>query len=644
MGAVKISQSIERGTLFLASRQLPDGGFTTTVFMNDTLSSTGKEYKIVFGSALILRVLGEVTLRQAQTVKDKLAQYLLSQKSERWSLNYWDRGSHEYKTMSYPDDLDDTFCALAGLWLHDSSLVDETVLAHSVKLLLATESHVGGPYKTWLVPPGAAKVWQDVDVAVNANVAYFLSLIGSSLPNVADLLERAVQAEVFASPYYPHEELVAYYVASVYKGRSQKKLTRWLRQKLQSTIGRSPLRTALCVSSLIRLSEVVPEAAIEYLIKTQQTDGSWQNEAVWLDRKRGGETYYAGSSALVTAFAIEALEHYSHSSPRLAEDVQPSVLDPRSIVVFEQARQEAGQLDKTLRRSVLAMIDRTASGGNAREITLLPYLVASSLKQQRRLSRHILNTLSLANLYGWIAYTIYDDFLDDEGDPRYLSAANVMMRRSVESFGRVLPKNHAFQHLVRDIFDTIDAANVWEVTHARFVVDGKRIRIAKLPDYKRLDALAERSLGHALPALGVVAAASVSLDQESTKQLLTALRHYIIARQLNDDLHDWKEDLQAGRITYVVTRILGELNYEPGEYAVDQLIPKLERQFWHHTLPQLCKRMKYHTRQSKVAIRRCDLFQEQNFLRQLVEQIDLSINETLATLGRTERFLDAYNN
>lgn len=627
---------------FLASQQLPDGSFATTIF-SDAALPDGNDYKIVFGPVLILGALVDSKAQSAQTIRAQLARYLLSQKNDRWSFNYWDRTSEQYQKTPYPDDLDDTFCAVAALRLHDLSLVDDAALAHLVKLLLATESQIGGPYKTWLVSPTAAQGWQDIDLAVNANIAYFLSLIGSELPKVTELLARAIKNQSFQSPYYPSEELVAYYVARAYHGERQNELAAWLRRKLRSCIGKSPLRTALLVSSLARLGKKVPEAAIHYLAASQQKNGSWPNEPAWLDHGKESAAFYAGSAALTTAFVIEAQERYLQMSVLAPKSEKHSSFDPRAAAIFTYARQATKQLDKTLHHTILALINRTAAGKNAHEITLLPYLVYASTKHRSRLSDQLLTELSVANLYGWIAYTIYDDFLDDEGDPRYLSAANVMMRRSVEAFGRALPENRQFQQVVRDTFDTIDAANAWEVTHARFVVDDERITFTKLPDYKRLDKLADRSLGHALPALGVVAAAGVPPNQESAKQLFVALRHYIIARQLNDDLHDWKEDLRAGRITYVLAVILKELNYTPGQYELNQLIPQLERQFWHHSLIRLCKRMKYHTHQSRLAIHRSGLLREQNILIQLIEKIDTSVNETLAVHSQTERFLEAYD-
>jgi hypothetical protein len=57
------------------------------------------------------------------------------------------------------------------------------------------------------------------------------------------------------------------------------------------------------------------------------------------------------------------------------------------------------------------------------EIVLLPLVFAQACRFADEYQ--ILPQLSLANMFGWIAYTIYDDFLDEEGSPKNLSIANI---------------------------------------------------------------------------------------------------------------------------------------------------------------------------------------------------------------------------
>src|SRR3990167_4386977 len=101
-------------------------------------------------------------------IKKKFFCFLPPQKSSSWTFNYWAKNSKEYKTLPYPDDLDDTFCTLSALCNYDKNLIDGKVLAKITRLLEQQEIRIGGPYKTWIVPTTSPKIWYDVDLVVNS--------------------------------------------------------------------------------------------------------------------------------------------------------------------------------------------------------------------------------------------------------------------------------------------------------------------------------------------------------------------------------------------------------------------------------------------------------------------------------------------
>jgi hypothetical protein len=107
--------------------------------------------RTTFFPSLILLALSHFDQPEAQHIKRRTAQFLLKQKSDGWSFNYWDRKSAASRAQPYPDDLDDSFTALAALWHYQPTLIDGKALAAAAKLLIATERQEGGPYKTWLV-------------------------------------------------------------------------------------------------------------------------------------------------------------------------------------------------------------------------------------------------------------------------------------------------------------------------------------------------------------------------------------------------------------------------------------------------------------------------------------------------------------
>ena len=551
MSAARIDAALKRGAAFLASAQLADGSFESYSSSAPRTFQPTKTYKTVFTPAIMLAALNQLPPDMLRPVRNRLATWLLSQKSPDWSFNYWATDEPARKTLPYPDDLDDTFCALIALRGYDASLINEACLGRVVKLLVATESTVGGPYRTWLVVKDAPKTWLDIDLAVNSNIAAFLKTVAEPLPNLTQLLEQAVETGNFASPYYPSPYPVWYYLARA-KGGSDPKLVKHILKQRKRGVWPTVLANALAVSSLTQLGEHgACEAAIAYLFKHQQPDGSWPAEAFCLDPIVQGKKYYGGSAALTTALVLEALARYTKTEPTpVKSSRKSSPTDKLYQRIMTSARTELATLDPTLARHALQTLDRVDTRDNAHEITLLPRLFAQNLTSPPKLSTQLHQHLGLANLYGWMAYTVYDDFLDNEGDPQLLPAANVSLRYSLAHFRQALPGHAAFQRIVNQTFDVIDGANAWEVAHCRCSVDATSVTFATLPQYGQAERLAQRSIGHVLAPLGVLAAAGIPVDGPAAKALTNTFNHYLIARQLNDDLHDWEQDLQHGLVPY----------------------------------------------------------------------------------------------
>jgi hypothetical protein len=632
---------ITKGLRYLQALQQPDGGFSSFSSPSRTFKQR-YEYHTTFVPALMLNALSGVS--EAAAIRSGLSAFLLKQRTPHWSFNYWARGAKERQTLPYPDDLDDTFCALIGLYRHDSSLVDADALAKIIKLLLATEATIGGPYRTWLVPKTGPKIWLDVDLAVNANIAYFLTLIGSPLPNLNAFIEQAVEADQYESSYYPSAYPVLYYLARTYDGAQKTQLVRaFLERRLAAGHWQTPLQTSLALSGLAHLaSDTSPAAAVDFLLASQKPDGSWPAEAFCTDPGRDGKIHYHGAAALTTALAIEALHSLSPKAPANPPGQPPTDRRADNLYnqVVNQARAHFGALDIDLRTLSLDFLERLLGGDKQREIVMLPYFFLQSLRQPPALPDETLVHLCAANLYGWIAYTIYDDFLDDEGDPKLLSIANVSLRASLLGFQRAVPEHEDFQDLVLQTFDTIDAANTWEVTHCRFARSDASITIGRLPRYGRRARLADRSLGHTLTPLAVLVAAGQSPGSLAVRSVQASLRHYLIARQLSDDMHDWERDLRAGHITFVVKSILEDLSVPPRAQALEPLVTRMQQRFWNHTITDLCDTTMSHIRAARRSP--STLLQSPSVIDKLLGRIEASIEHTRAAQTEAKQFLESY--
>ena len=75
----------------------------------------------------------------------------------------------------------------------------------------------------------------------------------------------------------------------------------------------------------------------------------------------------------------------------------------------------------------------------------------------------LFDALAIANVSGWIAYGIYDDFLDGSGEPRLLPAANFFLRDLTLQYTALSEKIPGLLDGYIKIMDTEDGANTEEI-------------------------------------------------------------------------------------------------------------------------------------------------------------------------------------
>ncbi len=629
-------KAIERAVAYLHKTQSSDGGFLGLASAHPDDFAAAHHHPTVFFSALILECLADVP--QGQSVRDNLARFLLRHKSETWSWNYWVRGEVAAKLRAYPDDLDDTACALAALYHHDPRLVDGAVQAHLASQLIAAEVKPGGPYRTWLVGSTASEVWRDVDVAVNANIGYLLSLLGVELPGLEGYITGRLEGEGLASTYYVGTAPTLYFVARWYRGVARKELSRLITTQLAAKEHyTNSLMQAMLITAALRVG-IEPgrlRTAVERLISCQGDEGGWPATALYYEPPVDGALYYAGSSALTTAFCLEALGSYKRS---LVVVRQPGQTDQMKVM--------AGALERSnlishyeLRRRFRTQIRQLAAHDHDRQITAIATTTALALGVQ--LPASTLLKLNVASLSGWVAYTIYDDFLDGEGRPSLLGAANVALRQTLQSFLSALPKDALFQQAVSTALDRVDGANTWEVVRARASVQRGVVRIKRLPDYGDYAQLAERSWGHTLAATGVMRAAGYLPEGPEIMHLEEFFRHFLIARQLNDDAHDWEEDLSRGHLTAAVTLLL---RVEGMPCIIDLASQRegLRLRFWEETITLITSLIKHHAMLARRALVKCVPLRHTEEFERLIAALERSAQRALVGRDEAQKFIATY--
>lgn len=621
-----IPGAIDRAVAYLARQQRKDGGFDSysSPQLDDFQGST--QHQTTFFASLILQASASVKHPRLGGVRRQIADFLLQQKSEDWSFNYWSRASNNYVKTPYPDDLDDTFMALAALHEYAPELLDGAAMAKVSKLLIATEQTVGGPYRTWLAD-GVNETWRDVDVAVNANIGRFLALQGVRLPAIVQLIEQSAASSLL-SPYYPNELPTIYYLAHWYDGAKKQLFMNRCRQQISFD---NPLHAALAVSSLVRLGEhddLATYAAL--LLDTQLPDGSWPAYAFCIDPAQRGQQHFAGSPSLTTALCAEALALLAKRPKRTER--QP---DQRYESVMRELADEIDNLDGAeLKQEAKRTLARIRAIDGDQHIILLPWLVRDATDLQ--VPEATLRDLAQISAWGWMAYTTYDDFLDDEGTPIALSAANVALRRLMLRIGDVMPGRFEFQQEARQVLDDTDAANTWELAHCRATAKQGRITVNILPDYGDHWPLAARSFGHALSALGVLYASGLGRNTQAMQSLRRFFWHYLIARQLNDDAHDWQEDLKRGHITAVVAQVLRQYGQET--VSINKLQP-LQEIFWNTCIDEVAQQIQLHTSRARSALEQYSGINAEAF-EPLVAPLELSAQEAVEKRTMTRDFIN----
>ena len=652
-----IQSAIDAAIKFLANDQEKDGSFMclTSEIFDDY--SNAKIVPAIVPANIVLSSLAHLQNHPlAEEIAERTAQFLLTQKGDYWSFNYWYKGTKEFTEIPYPDDLDDTFCALAALYEYDYRLFDGNAMGKIVTMLTAAEEREGGPYNMWLVPKSKNSDWYDIDLVVNANVGFFLYLNDISLPRLNEFIEKSIDETDYEFPYntiYPG----IYFVSRFYKGEKVPKIIGLLpANKEQNGAWQNPLRTALAISALLNLSDGVLfselEDSIQYLLDTQNANGSWDPYAFFFQMKLMEKTLYAGSASITTALCIEAINKYNLAKMQHTESKSDSDQHAKQLIALSaqkqkicaqielEAQKKFSTLDTDLKNISLEILKKTIERDTKKEIILLADLFKDALgKQGANISDDFIASLGLANIYGWIAYTIYDDFLDADGNPNLLSAANVALRETYKIFTTLLPENGEFIGHVDKIFDTIDGANTWESIHCRisdidaFLLSSK----IPIPEYADYSQLAHKSLGHALGPITILYKLGYAKDSDEIKNLLNFFKHYLIARQLNDDAHDWQEDLKKGQISAVVAKLLVDAKDGP------HTISSLEQVFWNTTIDTICEKIMYHVDLAKDHLEKISMIDNKNLLLKILTPITSAVERTRESKLETKKFLHTYS-
>jgi hypothetical protein len=631
MRGSRSDKALAKGIRRLSKLQNKDGSFPSMSFERDRTMRNAVERRVTFPSILILSSISRI--RGAERIAKRARAFVLGQKSSTWSWNYVVRGYEAKESMRYPDDLDDTSCALASLSLARAD-VGGQALASFVSHLMRAEERAGGPYKTWIADNKAP--WNDVDTAVNANIAYALALHGVRLEGLDTYLVRAASLS-FSSLYYHRDEAVIYFLArylSMRKDRAALGARRTLVKRIDRILKRpvDALACALCVSSLARLDE--PEKAplcLPALLSRQRQNGGWDACAFHIEEIKSGVRSYSGSESLTTAFALEAIVlcHIKDAKERQTED------DARRAQILSAIRSKFGRsFPSEMKQDALELRKRFELKGLESFVALLPYLFARGMTKPEA-SDVTLVRLGLANLLGWIGYTIQDDIMDEGSDARLLPLSNTCIRKAKDLLEEEAPPRG--RNFIREVFDEMDSANAWEARHTRLPKAKARFSVPRYIPRENLRLLAHKSFGHALGPLILAMKSGFLPGSKGFESLRAFFEHYLVARQLNDDAHDWEEDLSEGRINPTSWEMLKKVR---GSIDEKNLV-KIREIFWKSEIDTVCDTIEKHVQRAREEAMRSGIIRSE-YVETLLSPLLASARKALSERDKTQEFLKTY--
>lgn len=490
------------------------------------------------------------------------------------TFNYWPRGSDASRNKPYPDDHDDTACGWLAL-----GRMDGTELGMLTGALIATESGEGGPYRTWLVPESADPVWLDTDVAVNANIATLLASQDIHLAGLDRFLDEAIDAEQLRSPYYPDAIPVLYFLTRARAGeKCDRLIEHWMSLKQGEGWG-DAIRTAMAISSLKRLGVTVDASA--WLSKPEEMILPY---AFCIDPADQGRPTYAGSAGLTAAFCYEAIRSMEVSLN--VETETKSVEESVHEVVVARAIRLVGDV-ALLGEDARKVIEKMSVKDTRRQITLTPYRLSQALGRDH--VRDLSIKAGVGSLFGWAAYTLYDDVWDGDAESNVLPLANLFHRRMSEEFSEIAP-DRAFNDWWKEMLDQVDSANAWEMMHCRVRISNGSIELPMRTPVGLDAALVGRSIGHVIGPGVVLQTCGWETTHPAFLSVIEIYRAYILARQLHDDAHDWEADLKRGQLNAASFAII-EAWKGPRDVLLDEFLPIAREIFWMQVIPVYTERI-----------------------------------------------------
>lgn len=376
------------------------------------------------------------------------------------------------------------------------------------------------------------------------------------------------------------------------------------------------------------------------------------NLDAYLEREIASGT--AHSAVLDDEALVEAVLWHERAldAPAADEDGPLSYDDAEARVLAELRAAMARRLEGTseeIREGATFVIERTIRANPDKQMSLMAeYLRRALGRAGSAFSDAYLGELGFANACFWSSFIVYDDFWDEDeaAEPRLLPVANLLARHYVRAFTELLPEAPAFAEYFHAVMDRLDAANAWETVACRMRVEGDRVSVpAALPAYGDFSIKFYPAAGHVMGPVAMLVSLGYGIDSAEVRGLVSYFEHYLVAMQLNDDAHDWKEDLARGHISTAVSVLLATWKEaHPDRDVIDLAtdMPELERLFWFEALDPLCEAVLDRVAKSRAALESIFAIEDPAPLARFIDRNEAIALRAMRERKQSEEFLASF--
>ena len=359
---------------------------------------------------------------------------------------------------------------------------------------------------------------------------------------------------------------------------------------------------------------------IDSVIKNQNTDGSWGDD----------------DSFLLTLLTIVRLSSCIGTDSTCHKTAEKILRDE----IYDLAEKELELIPVSTQALAYEVLSEIKQADVRSDIALISWFFTKNWSHKNTTIDHSKTIrYGLANISLWIAYTIYDDFIDEEAAANLLPLANIMHRKALLTYFDLTSSEAQYKSTVIEAFNAMDGANAWELLNCRYEVEDGAIIIGDVPKFGTRKVLAKRAQGHIIGPLLELRSSDLNHSQQLSVQ--AGLDQYLIARQLNDDIHDWKEDLRSGQITFVVSYLLKQTNTCLGQHNLTELVTELETYFYRCGFNEINKIILTSCKTARRSLAVGGFTSSGPFM-DLIAAIDDSVNKSEHVYMKQQQFLKSY--